>query len=49
MGRLFGFFGVFSFPLLMPWHGLLTAELSTAVASVLGLAVTVWALPETKG
>lgn len=48
-GKLFGFLGVFTFPLLMAWHGLLTAELSAASASVLGLAVTIWALPETKG
>ena len=48
-GKLFGFLGVFTFPLLMAWHGLLTAELAAAAASVLGLAVTLWALPETKG
>ena len=48
-GKLGGFAGVFTFPLLMAWHGLLTAELAAAAASVLGLGVTVWMLPETKG
>ena len=48
-GKLGGFAGVFTFPLLMTWHGLLTAELSAAAASVLGLGVTLWMLPETKG
>jgi MFS family permease len=49
MGKIGGFCGVFTFPLLMSWHGLLTAELGAAFASVLGLAVTVAMLPETKG
>ena len=49
MGKLGGFAGVFTFPLLMAWHGLLTAELGAAIASVLGLAVTLTMLPETKG
>ena len=48
-GKLGGFAGVFTFPLLMAWHGLLTAELGAALASALGLAVTLWMLPETKG
>jgi MFS family permease len=48
-GKLGGFAGVFTFPLLMSWHGLLSAELAAAAASVLGLAVTVLMLPETKG
>jgi len=48
-GKVGGFIGVFTFPLLMAWHGLLTAELAAAAASVLGLGVTVWMLPETKG
>jgi len=48
-GKFGGFIGVFTFPLLMAWHGLLTAELAAAAASVLGLGVTVWMLPETKG
>ncbi len=48
-GKIGGFLGVFTFPLLMGWHGLLTAELGAAVASVLGLAVTIGLLPETRG
>ena len=48
-GKLGGFVGVFTFPLLMAWHGLLTAELGAALASALGLGVTLWMLPETKG
>ncbi len=48
-GKVGGFVGVFTFPLLMAWHGLLTAELAAAAASVLGLVVTLWMLPETKG
>ncbi len=48
-GKIGGFAGVFTFPILMAWHGLLTAELGAAIASVVGLLVTVWMLPETKG
>jgi MFS family permease len=48
-GKIGGFVGVFTFPLLMSWHGLLTAELGAAAASVLGLGVTLAMLPETKG
>ncbi|HQT75649.1 MAG: hypothetical protein B7Z80_05760 [Rhodospirillales bacterium 20-64-7] len=48
-GKIGGFIGVFTFPLLMDWHGLLSAELGAAIASLLGLLVTVWMLPETKG
>ena len=48
-GKIGGFAGVFTFPLLMSWNGLLTAELGAAIASVLGLLVTIWMLPETKG
>lgn len=48
-GKVGGFIGVFTFPVLMAWHGLLTAELAAAAASVLGLAATLWMLPETKG
>ena len=33
----------------MAWHGLLSAEVAAAAASVLGLGVTVWMLPETNG
>lgn len=49
MGKLGGFAGVFVFPYLMHWHGLLSAESAAAIASVLGLIVTVTMLPETKG
>ncbi|HEX4195565.1 MAG TPA: MFS transporter, partial [Stellaceae bacterium] len=49
MGKLGGFIGVFLFPILMHWHGLLSAELAAAVVSVLGLLVTLWMLPETMG
>jgi MFS transporter, PHS family, inorganic phosphate transporter len=48
-GKLGGFIGVFLFPVLMAWHGLLSAELAAALVSVLGLGVTLWMLPETKG
>jgi MFS family permease len=48
-GKIGGFVGVFTFPLLMSWHGLLAAELGAAAASVLGLGVTLAMLPETKG
>jgi MFS transporter, PHS family, inorganic phosphate transporter len=47
-GKVGGFAGVFTFPVLMAWHGLLSAELGAAIASVLGLLVTVTMLPETK-
>ena len=49
MGKLGGFIGVFLFPVLMHWHGLLSAELAAAAVSVLGLLVTFWMLPETMG
>jgi MFS family permease len=48
-GKIGGFAGVFTFPLLMAWHGLLSAEMSAAIASVLGLVVTLVMLPETNG
>jgi MFS family permease len=48
-GKLGGFVGVFLFPILMHWNGLLAAELAAAIVSVLGLVVTVLMLPETKG
>ncbi len=41
--------GVFLFPLLMHWHGLLSAELTAAVVSVAGAIITLVMLPETKG
>jgi MFS transporter, PHS family, inorganic phosphate transporter len=49
MGKIGGFVGVFSFPLLMHWHGLPAAEGVAAVVSCLGLIVTIFLLPETKG
>jgi MFS transporter, PHS family, inorganic phosphate transporter len=49
MGKIGGFFGVFTFPFFMTWHGLPAAEGAAAVVSVLGLVVTVFLLPETKG
>jgi len=48
-GKLGGFVGVFLFPILLRWHGLLSAELAAAMVSVLGLLVTLLILPETKG
>lgn len=48
-GKIGGFAGVFTFPLLMSWHGLLSAELGAAIASAIGLLVTLAMLPETKG
>jgi len=48
-GKLGGFLGVFLFPVFMAWNGLLAAESAAAVASVLGIVVTVAMLPETKG
>ena len=48
-GKLGGFIGVFLFPILMRWRGLLAAELAAAIVSVLGIVVTVTMLPETKG
>jgi hypothetical protein len=49
MGKLGGFVGVFLFPYLLHWKGLLGAESAAAVASALGLLVTLTMLPETKG
>jgi MFS family permease len=49
MGKLGGFFGVFLFPFLLHDHGLPAAEAAAAAVSVLGLAVTLTMLPETKG
>jgi len=49
MGKLGGFFGVFVFPFLLHWKGLLGAESAAAIASILGLVVTATMLPETKG
>jgi MFS family permease len=49
MGKLGGFFGVFIFPFLLGWKGLMGAESAAAIASVAGLIVTATMLPETKG
>ena len=49
MGKLGGFVGVFLFPYLLQWKGLLGAESAAAMASILGLIVTLTMLPETKG
>lgn len=49
MGKLGGFAGVFIFPYLLNWKGLLGAESAAALASAVGLIVTLTLLPETKG
>ncbi|HXE07969.1 MAG TPA: MFS transporter [Acidobacteriaceae bacterium] len=49
MGKLGGFLGVFLFPYLMHWKGLLGAESAAAIASLLGLLVTATMLPEPMG
>jgi MFS family permease len=49
MGKLGGFAGVFVFPYLLHWKRLLGAESAAAIASALGLVVTLALLPETKG
>ncbi|MBV8358519.1 MAG: MFS transporter [Deltaproteobacteria bacterium] len=49
MGKVGGFVGVFLFPYLMHWKSLLGAESAAAFVSLLGLIVTWWLLPETKG
>ncbi len=49
MGKIGGFVGVFTFPFFMHWKGLAAAEGAAAIVSVLGLLVTVFLLPETKG
>jgi hypothetical protein len=48
MGTLGGF-GVFLFPYLMHWRGLPAAETGAAIASVAGLLLTLFTLPEPKG
>ncbi len=48
-GKIGGFAGVFLFPVLLHWNGLFAAELAAAIVSLLGLAVTLAMLPETKG
>jgi MFS transporter, PHS family, inorganic phosphate transporter len=48
-GKLGAFVGVFLFPFLMHWHGLLAAELTAAMISLAGMIITLGMLPETKG
>lgn len=49
LGKVGGFFGVFLFPYLMHWKGLFAAESAAAITSAIGLFVTIFMLPETKG
>ena len=49
MGKIGGFVGVFTFPFFMNWKGLVAAEGAAAIVSLLGLTVTLFLLPETKG
>ena len=49
MGKIGGFIGVFTFPFFMHWKGLAAAEGAAAIVSILGLLVTLFLLPETKG
>ena len=48
-GKVGGFIGVFLFPIFMSHGGLQLAEGVAALVSLLGLAVTIFMLPETKG
>ena len=48
-GKVGGSIGVFLFPILLSAGGLFAAESCAAAVSVLGLLVTVFMLPETKG
>jgi PHS family inorganic phosphate transporter-like MFS transporter len=48
-GKVGGFFGVFSFPILLNAGGLFAAESVAAFVSVLGILTTVFMLPETNG
>ncbi|HEX4153705.1 MAG TPA: MFS transporter [Steroidobacteraceae bacterium] len=48
-GKIGAFVGVFLFPILLAWKGLVAAEGTAALASILGLVATVGLLPETKG
>jgi PHS family inorganic phosphate transporter-like MFS transporter len=49
MGKIGGFFGVFTFPFFMRSHGLPVAEGVAAVVCILGLVCTALLLTETKG
>jgi MFS family permease len=48
-GKLGGFLGVFLFPILLSAGGLVAAESAAAAVSVIGIFVTIFMLPETKG
>ena len=48
-GKVGAFVGVFLFPLMMRWGGLEGAEMAAGIVSALGILVTVFMLPETKG
>ena len=47
-GKLGAFAGVFLFPIFLHWRGLVAAEAAAALASILGLAITILFLPETR-
>jgi MFS transporter, PHS family, inorganic phosphate transporter len=49
LGKIGGFVGVFTFPFFMHGKGLPAAEGAAAIVSILGLVVTIFLLPETKG
>ena len=49
LGKVGGFVGVFTFPFFLHWHGLREAEGAAAIMSCVGLVVTIFMLPETKG
>jgi hypothetical protein len=48
-GISYFFFRRVSIPILMGWRGLFSAELATAVVSVLGLLVTLWMALDASG
>jgi PHS family inorganic phosphate transporter-like MFS transporter len=48
-GKIGGFIGVFLFPILLNAGGLIAAESMAALVSGLGILVTIFMLPETKG
>jgi MFS transporter, PHS family, inorganic phosphate transporter len=49
LGKIGGFVGVFTFPFFMHGKGLPAAEGAAAIVGILGLVVTIFLLPETKG
>ena len=48
MGKIGGFFGVFTFPFFMNWNSLPAAAGAAAIVSLFGLVATVFLLPGTK-